>query len=46
MADDKKPKRLKVIKGDGGPALNKITCIKCRKTIRWYPCPRCGGRMK
>ena len=45
MADDKKrPKRFKLIKGEGGPALNKIICFNCRGTIRWYPCPRCKKR--
>lgn len=41
--EDRK-KRLKLVKGEGGPATNKIICFHCRQTIRWYPCPRCRKR--
>lgn len=43
MAGDReeRKKKLKLIRGEGGRALNKIICFNCRQTIRWYPCPRC-----
>jgi hypothetical protein len=47
VADDERAKRkkgMKVIKGEGGSALNKIICFNCQKNIRWYPCPRCQKR--